>query len=325
MHDPEVEQDCRAFSQLEQLVTHWPFTLSSSDHHVFGCAHKEMDLLASDFNWIAYFPYPEETPILLPDMDLPPMFGRAFTLGDILNNPAFDSLHTDLSHLQRFLRAQKIFRDERRQVAFAGGLHGFHLCTWLPLPTIPYSKDGIPMFDFVPSLTGPSWEPCGQIDLGSHSKVSRFWIANPIGSSSDSATQPGSSTDQLPTNAETVNTLSDPAVPTEKILFESKLDAFTAFCGEACFPVLYDYGSSLTLHPRSFRERIVQQGFRPTLIGSRIISTHGFTGEPIVGPVPIYEFKLRLWKDSAPVRIRSYEFPDYQTNIKTLLFGQVSI
>jgi hypothetical protein len=59
---------------------------------------------------------------------------------------------------------------------------------------------------------------------------------------------------------------------TPKIWFESTRDAFTAFCGDACFPVLYNYGSSITLHPRSFREMLVQKGFQAQQVGPKDVS-----------------------------------------------------
>jgi hypothetical protein len=117
----------------------------------------------------------------------------------------------------------------------------------------------------------------------------------------------------------------DPLGVTHKIWFESTRDAFTAFCGEACFPVLYDYGSSLTLHPRSFREMLARKGYQPKQVGTRAVSTSGFSGAPVVGSVPIYCLNIRLWDNSVPVEVLSYEFPDHQTNIKTLLLGRVSI
>ena len=141
------------------------------------------------------------------------MSGKVVTLGEVLTNPSFHSLHPDLKLLQRFLRSQKLFRDDRRQVVLVGGLHGFHVCTWIPLSSRPYSRDGVPMFDFVPSLTGLSWEPCGQIDLGSHTKVCRFWVPDPVNPSppqTSSAIGSGSSVVAPEITSATVNILDDP-------------------------------------------------------------------------------------------------------------------
>ena len=77
-------------------------------------------------------------------------------------------------------------------------------------------------------------------------------------------------------------------VPKAKTQFENTLEAFTAFCGEACFPVIYDSGASITLHPTSYREMLLRKGFRPTLVGHRQVCTEGFTCSPAVTKVPIY-------------------------------------
>ena len=89
---------------LEKIFGEQMLLPVSLENTVIGCAQKEMDILTQEFNWISYFPYPDETPILLPDLDSPPLFGKIVTLGEILNNPAFSSLHQDLKLLQRFLR-----------------------------------------------------------------------------------------------------------------------------------------------------------------------------------------------------------------------------
>ena len=81
----------------------------------------------------------------------------------------------------------------------------------------------------------------------------------------------------------------------------------------------------MTLHPRAFREMLIRKGFRPTLVGHRRVCTEGFTGAPVLTTVPIYEFPVWLWDDSVPVVIRSHEFQDFQTNVKTLLFGRPDI
>ena len=88
-----------------------------------------MELLSKDLNWIAFVPYPEEVPALLPDLDLPPLFGKVLTLRDALTNPAFDDFKSDLTALQRLLQTQRVFRSVPRQLALVGGLHGLHLCT----------------------------------------------------------------------------------------------------------------------------------------------------------------------------------------------------
>jgi hypothetical protein len=161
-----------------------------------------------------------------------------------------------------------------------------------------------------PPLLGLTWEPCGQIDLGLPSKGSS--IVNLI---------PESFSDPTIVNLVSL----DPSVYPVKVLFESSLDAFSAFCGDACFPVLYDYGSAITLHPRSFREMLLRKGFRAKQVGSRKVSTIGFTGSPLTDTVAIYELELRLWQNSVPAKVLSYEFQDHQTNLKTLLFGRVDI
>ena len=91
------------------------------------------------------------------------------------------------------------------------------------------------------------------------------------------------------------------------------------------FPVLYNYSSSITLHPRSFREMLSRKDYQPKQVGTRAVATSGFSGAPVVGSVPIYCLHLRLWNNSVPVEVLSYEFPDHQTNIKTLLLGRVDI
>ena len=69
----------------------------------------------------------------------------------------------------------------------------------------------------------------------------------------------------------------------------------------------------------------MKKGVQPKLVGERRVSTKGFTGSPVIGTVKIYEFPLQLWENSVPVLIRSHEFSDYQTNVKTLLFGRDNI
>ena len=70
---------------------------------------------------------------------------------------------------------------------------------------------------------------------------------------------------------------------------------------------------------------MIKHGYAPRRIGFRTIATQGFTGEHIVGSVPIYEFHLLILENSVPVSVRSDEFPNYQTNIKTLFIGRVTI
>ena len=182
----------------------------------------------------------------------------------------------------------------------------------------------MPLYDFASPLTGLPWEPCGQIDLGPSTKSRPYWgpqLSNPSGVISSKGPA---------TLSESMNVTSDgneeePYVPKAKTQFENTLEAFTAFCGEACFPVIYDSGASVTLHPTSYREMLLRKGFRPTLVGHRQVCTEGFTGSPVVTTVPIYELHLRLWKDSIPITVLSHEFRDYQTNVKTLLFGRPDI
>jgi hypothetical protein len=181
-------------------------------------------------------------------------------------------------------------------------------------PLDPTQETAFLRYDFVPPLTGLPWEPSGQIDLGDCDKFVQ------VNTDSDYPGVPPNSGPEPPTNP--VNVASaDPIeeMMTPKIWFESTRDAFTAFCGEACFPVLYDYGSSITLHPRSFREMLVRKGFQAQQVGAKRMSASGFAGAPVIGSVPIYELSLRLWDNSVPVRVLSCEFPDHQTNIKTLL------
>ena len=77
---------------LEKLFGEQMLIPVSLENTLSGCAQKEMDTLTQEYNWISYFPYPDETPILLPDLDSPPLFGKIVTLGGALNSPAFDSL-----------------------------------------------------------------------------------------------------------------------------------------------------------------------------------------------------------------------------------------
>ena len=149
------------------------------------------------------------------------------------------------------------------------------------MPERPYSRDGVPLYEFAPPLTGSPWEPCGQLDLGSSSKLP------PALTSHSPADLPESTTDgEVP--------VSDATVFSAKTMFESTLDSFTAYSGEAFFPVLHDSGASLTLHPRSYREMLLKKGVQPQLVGERRVSTKGFTGSPVIGTVKIYEFPLQL-------------------------------
>jgi hypothetical protein len=107
-----------------------------------------MSSLSLVYNWIAHLPYPGESPLILPELGSHPLAGKVMTLGDALLNTSLEPLRPQLSPLQRFLRAQQVFRDDRRQVALVGGQHGFHVCTWIPIPSRPYSKDGVSMYDF---------------------------------------------------------------------------------------------------------------------------------------------------------------------------------
>ena len=70
---------------------------------------------------------------------------------------------------------------------------------------------------------------------------------------------------------------------------------------------------------------LAKRGYQAKHVGSRRVCTEGFTGEPVLGTVQIYELHLRLGDNSPPVIVRSHEFPDHQTNVKTLLFGRVDI
>ena len=316
VHDPELEQDHRAFTKLERLARSLYAQPKSMDPESLGLSHTEMERLNEDFNWIAYYPYPGENPILLSEIGLCPYTGKVLTLGEALVLPALDSLHPQLVSLQRYLRALQVFRDDRRQVVLVGGIHGFHVCSWVPVPNRPYSQDGVPLYDFVAPLTGLPWEPCGQLDLGSPSKLHPFLDYSDY-------TPATKTTDNLPDSQN--SEISCDLILHAKTLFESSLDAFTAFSGEACFPVLHDSGASITLHPRSFRERLLKKGVCPKLVGERKVCTEGFTGLPIIATVRIFEFPLRLWGNSVPVNVRSHEFPDHQTNVKTLLFGRDNI
>ena len=122
------------------------------------------------------------------------------------------------------------------------------------MPERPYSRDGVPLYEFVPPLTGSPWEPCGQLDLGSSSKLPPTLTPH---SSADLSEPP---TDcKAPTSAATVFSA--------KTMFESTLDSFTAYSGEAFFPVLHDSGASLTLHPCSYREMLLKKGVQPKLVG----------------------------------------------------------
>ena len=205
-------------------------------------------------------------------------------------------MRPQLVPLQKFLRAQEVFRDDRRQVAVVGGLHGLHICSWVPVPARPYTQDGVPLYEFAPPLTGLSWEPCGQLDLGSSTKCHPYW-----GPQSKPTTEVPESA-PLGWITESVNTTvsagSDLAITSEvqkvKTQFEDTLDAFTAFSGVACFPVVHDSGASITLHPRSFRDMLLRKGCRPVVVGHKRVCTEGFTGSPVITIVPIYGFPLRL-------------------------------
>ena len=325
VHDPEVEQDCRAFSDLEGMVRSWFKDWHRlPDWDFYGTSRREMEGISHDFNWLSFVPYSEETPLLIPDLGLHPFTGKVRTLGEVLQDPACSPLRPLLVPLQKFLRAQEVFRDDRRQVAMVGGRHGFHVCSWVPVPTRPYSRDGVPLYDFAPPLTGLPWEPCGNLDLGLSTKCRPYWgphfLSVPEETTSDFAT----STDTT-VNSASESDSDDVYMPKAKTQFENTLDAFTAFCGDACFPVVYDSGASITLHPTSYREMLIREGFKPALVGHRKVCTEGFTGAPVVTTVPIYELHLRLWDDSVPVVVRSHEFRDFQTNVKTLLFGRPDI
>ena len=129
------------------------------DWDFYGTSRREMEGISHDFNWLSFVPYSEETTLLIPDLGLHPFTGKVRTLGEVLQDPACSPLRPLLAPLQKFLRAQEVFRDDRRQVAMVGGRHGFHVCSWVPVPTRPYSRDGVPIDDFAPPLTGLPWEP----------------------------------------------------------------------------------------------------------------------------------------------------------------------
>jgi hypothetical protein len=167
VHDPEVEQDRLAFTNLERYVAGWEAGSSSPDFDYYGRSHLEMSYLAPDYNWISYLPYPEETPILLPELGKPPMAGKVLTLGEALISPSLEALRPQLTPLQRFLRSQQVFWDDRRQVALVGGIHGFHVCTWVPFPTRPYSRDGVSLYDFASPLRDSHGNPAVRSTWGS--------------------------------------------------------------------------------------------------------------------------------------------------------------
>ena len=84
------------------------------------------------------------------------------------------------------------------------------------MPERPYSRDGVPLYEFVPPLTGSPWEPCGQLDLGSSSKLPPARALTP----DLSANLP-----ELTTDCEVL--ISDATVFSAKTMFESTLDSFT--------------------------------------------------------------------------------------------------
>ena len=76
IHDPELEQDLRAFTKLEKLAhTCYNKDGAPSIEH-FGCSHREMESLSRDYNWVSYLPFSGETPILVPDIGLFPLVGK---------------------------------------------------------------------------------------------------------------------------------------------------------------------------------------------------------------------------------------------------------
>ena len=45
----------------------------------------------------------------------------------------------------------------------------------------------------------------------------------------------------------------------------------------------------------------------------------------MIDTIPVYAFQVRLWTNSIPVRILSHEYPDANTNVKTMLLGRAYI